>query len=53
MVGIRSSKLKGEHLLKDRLLEKQGYRVLHIPYFEWDMLKSAESKKDYLTRAMT
>ena len=53
MVGKRTSKLCGEHLLKDRLLEKQGYNVLHIPYYEWNALNSAVTKRDYLKRLMT
>jgi hypothetical protein len=52
VVGKRTSKVKGEYLLKERLLEKQGYRVLHIPYYEWDNLNGAGAKKDYLTRVM-
>ena len=52
VVGVRSTKVKGEYLLKDRLLKKQGYKVLHIPYFEWYELISSEKKRDYLIRAL-
>lgn len=53
MVGKRSTKTKGESLLKDRLLEKQGYKVLHIPYYEWDELTTPETKKNYLSSVMS
>ena len=49
-VGREMTKVKGGYLLKERLLEKQGYKVLHIPYFEWYELNSANEKKDYLKR---
>jgi hypothetical protein len=50
MIGVRSSTVKGEHVLKKRLLEKQGYNLLNIPYYEWDKLDDEESKKDYLRK---
>ena len=49
----RTANRKGWNSFKDRLLEKQGYKVLHVPYFEWDALgRNAEKKKQYLTRLL-
>lgn len=33
----RLSKLKGFYKLKSDLLTLQGYKVLHVPYFEWSI----------------
>ena len=37
--------LNSATLLKRKLLEKEGYQVISIPYYEWNM---AQSKTDYL-----
>ena len=34
----RSSML-GNYRLKQRLIEAQGWRVVHIPFYEWDSLR--------------
>ena len=36
---------------KTRLLQKIGFAVIRIPYFEWDVL-SSEQKKPYLEKAL-
>ena len=46
-------KIGGVYLLKDRLLKKQGYLVLHVPYFEWDPLKGVENKRKYLEKLLS
>ena len=50
--GKRTTKVKGEYLLKDRLLEKQGYKVLHVPYYDWDKLKNDEERMEYLMKLL-
>jgi very-short-patch-repair endonuclease len=39
-------------LLKSRILVKQGYIVIRVPYFDWDHLKNDESRQDYLKKAI-
>ncbi|KAF8822034.1 RAP domain-containing protein [Cardiosporidium cionae] len=34
--------------LKHRLLTRMGYRVLHVPYFEWRKLRSAADREEYM-----
>ena len=34
--------------LKHRLLTRMGYKVLHVPYFEWRQLRSARDREDYM-----
>ena len=34
--------------LKHRLLTRMGYKVLHVPYFEWRQLRSAQDREDYM-----
>ncbi len=43
----------GYHAFKDRLLEKQGFEVFHIPYYDWDSLAGDEAKARYLVLLMT
>ena len=42
--------LNGPFLFKQRLLRKLGWKVLHVPYFEWYKLQSAKARDEYLTR---
>ena len=44
--------LKGAARLKVRQLEAFGYYVVAIPFYEWDILPSAEAKREYLSRAL-
>ncbi|XP_062434121.1 FAST kinase domain-containing protein 1, mitochondrial isoform X1 [Rhea pennata] len=47
-----SRHMKGETAVKKRHLEMLGYRVVQIPYFEWNsmVLSSKEAKLEYLKK---
>jgi len=34
--------------LKHRLLTRMGYKVLHVPYFEWRKLRGAKERETYM-----
>eukprot|EP00930_Biecheleria_cincta_P057186 TRINITY_DN4315_c0_g1_i1.p1 TRINITY_DN4315_c0_g1~~TRINITY_DN4315_c0_g1_i1.p1 ORF type:complete len:342 (+),score=59.70 TRINITY_DN4315_c0_g1_i1:43-1026(+) len=34
--------------LKHRLLTRMGYKVLHVPYFEWRRLRGAKEREEYM-----
>lgn len=34
--------------LKHRLLTRMGYRVLHVPYFEWRKMRGAKEREEYM-----
>lgn len=34
--------------LKHRLLTRMGYKVLHVPYFEWRRLRGAREREQYM-----
>jgi len=34
--------------LKHRLLTKMGYKVLHVPYFDWRRLRGAREREEYM-----
>lgn len=36
--------------LRDRLLEAGGFRVVSVPFYEWEALPSAAAKGEYLQR---
>ena len=38
--------------LKHRLLTRMGYKVLHVPYFEWRQLRSASDREDYMRQKL-
>jgi hypothetical protein len=40
--------LEGATLFRNRALAARGYAVLSIPYWEWDALRGADSKQQYL-----
>ena len=46
----RTTRVNGFHAFKERLLEKQGFKVLHIPYFDWDLLAGDAERVEYLRR---
>ena len=46
--GVR--KPNGPTLLKRRLLAAAGWRVISVPFFEWDGLHSAGERQAYLER---
>ena len=48
----RTMRVNGYHAFKDRLLKKQGFKVLHIPYFEWDLLAGDAKRAEYLNSSL-
>ena len=44
----RTWRYNGSTMLKQRLLEKLGWRVERVPLHEWQLLKSAEERESYL-----
>ena len=51
-VSSRTISPNGPSLLKRRLLRMLGWRVWHLPYFEWDTLESTTAKEKYLSRGL-
>ena len=41
-------KMLGQYVFKHRLLTKQGWRVVCVPYFEWDALADGAQREAYL-----
>ena len=41
-------RLNGPSLFKQRILKKMGWKVHHIPYYEWGKLASRSDKEMYL-----
>ena len=48
----RTTRVNGFYAFKERLLEKQGFKVLHIPYFDWELLAGDAERAEYLRRLM-
>ena len=48
--GVRRP--NGPTLLKRRLLAAAGWRVISVPFFEWDALPTASERQTYLERAV-
>ena len=46
--GRGERKPNGHTLLKRRLLKAAGWRVISVPFFEWDGLHSAGERQAYL-----
>ena len=42
----------GSTWLKRRLLASAGWRVVAVPYYEWDALGGAEAQQRYLREAL-
>lgn len=42
---VHSTRYTAYSKLKHRILSNLGYRVVHIPYFEWNKLSSVEEKE--------
>ncbi len=38
----------GTTLFKKRLLQAQGWRIVNVPYFEWETLTDARGQEEYL-----
>ena len=49
---LKSGRPNGATTFKTRLLEMRGWRVIHIPYFEWDELRTRNDKKAYLRQKL-
>ena len=45
---FRDRQLHASDILNSQLLERMGYRVKRIPYFDWDALLSPENKSEYI-----
>jgi hypothetical protein len=45
---VNTTKYTAYTKLKHRLLTRMGYKVLHVPYFEWRKLKGAKDRRRYL-----
>lgn len=46
--GGRTRELNGLHLYKESLLRAFGYKVVHVPYYDWDGVLNEEEKKGYM-----
>jgi hypothetical protein len=44
--------LNGGTLLRNRLLEARGFRVIGLPWYEWQSLKTEEEKEVYLLKLL-
>ena len=44
--------INGSTALKDRLLQGLGWRILHIPFWEWYALKGDARKEEYCTELL-
>ena len=45
---VNTTKYTAYTKLKHRLLTRMGYRVLHVPYFEWRKLRGAKERETYM-----
>lgn len=45
---VNSTKYTAYSKLKHRLLTRMGYRVLHVPYFEWRKLRGTKEREEYM-----
>ena len=44
-----SLQMKGRYVLKNRLLKQYGYKIIYIPYFEWEALNLyIDMRKEYI-----
>lgn len=44
--------LQLDSIVKQRLLKAHGWKVLHIPYYDWDKLSTPKSKHHYLNAVL-
>jgi hypothetical protein len=49
---VNTTKYTAYTKLKHRLLTRMGYKVLHVPYFEWRKLKGAKDREKYLSEKL-
>jgi hypothetical protein len=45
---VNTTKYTAYTKLKHRLLTRMGYKVLHVPYFEWRKLRGAKERETYM-----
>jgi hypothetical protein len=45
---VNTTKYTAYTKLKHRLLTRMGYKVLHVPYFEWRKLRGSRERENYL-----
>jgi len=45
---VNTTKYTAYTKLKHRLLTRMGYKVLHVPYFEWRKLKGSKEREAYM-----
>ena len=45
---VNTTKYTAYTKLKHRLLTRMGYKVLHVPYFEWRKLRGARERENYM-----
>ncbi len=45
---VNTTKYTAYTKLKHRLLTRMGYKVLHVPYFEWRKLRGLRERENYL-----
>ena len=49
---INSTKYTAYSKLKHRILSRMGYRVIHIPFFEWNKLSSVQDKENFVLKKL-
>ena len=47
---VNSSEYTAYSKLKRRILTRMGFKVVNVPYFEWNKLKSTSEKESYILR---
>ena len=45
---VNTTKYTAYTKLKHRLLTRMGYKVLHVPYFDWRKLRGAKERENYM-----
>jgi hypothetical protein len=45
---VNTTKYTAYTKLKHRLLTRMGYKVLHVPYFDWRKLRGARERENYM-----
>ncbi len=45
---VNTTKYTAYTKLKHRLLTRMGYKVLHVPYFEWRKLRGPKAREEYM-----
>ena len=45
---VNTTKYTAYTKLKHRLLSRMGYKVLHVPYFEWRKLRGPKERENYM-----